>query len=169
MLLKGLGEVNEFAAEYIAADNSIGGFYIGPVIKSPINDKINLTAELQYNLRGYNPDKLYGRTMRYDMHEINASLLFGYQVTGKLNMLIGYEHTRRFGRIAIIDQLKWNWSLLTGVSLAVFDKVSIEARYNLGIKQTHMSVLDFHGGALGRAMARSQLVQVGVYYRVLGE
>ncbi len=130
MLHRPNDEVNETAAAFIAADNSIAGYYLGPTIHFELSNRFALRSELQFSKRGYNPEKLFNRDMVYSFTELNASVIPSYKLSDKIAVLLGYEATRRVGVFAIY-QLKWNHSGLAGMSFRLTDQLSIEARYVL--------------------------------------
>jgi len=167
MSLKGTGVINDSAEEYIAADNSIGGYYIGPTVRATLSKKLFYGLEIQFNKRGFNPEKLYDSEQYYSFTEVNSSQIIGYKLSDDFDFYLGYELTRRVGYLARFNQFKWNHSAIAGLSYRLFDRIVLEARYGLGLKKLSLHTTDANGNATGIATSTSRVIQLGVLYNLV--
>jgi len=168
MHLKGVGTINQTTTEYIAASNSIAGYYIGPSISLQVSDKYSLQYEIQYNSRGYNPEKAFGIQQIISIKEVNGGFLINRKLSEAIRVCLGYELSRRISRFNI-DPFKWDHSAQAGFSLQLSERLSLETRYLFGLHSIHTNIIDINGGVTGMANASTRIVQFGLALNLLSQ
>lgn len=119
------------------------GFHLGMASEFEITEKINITPELIYSLKGFKPEGKNESGAMFNFNYMNLPILVGYDLTKYISVLLGPELGYLFSAKIRVDSntadLKdfydsnFDFGIAMGLGFSITEKLSSQFRYVHGI------------------------------------
>lgn len=119
------------------------GFHLGISSEFEITEKIYITSELLYSLKGFKPEGGSGSNAKVNFNYINSPVLLGYNLSKRINVHLGPEFGYLFSakfrgdsNTADINDFynnNFDFGVAVGLGFSITEKLSSQFRYVHGL------------------------------------